>query len=101
MSYLISAIKEAAMNTGCEVRTNYSGRGMYGRTCLAVTEDRSTIQDLIAETASLLHDHYKETDVDMFSADVATLITGVKYDSMGHDQIAYWPDLNVDDEDQG
>lgn len=65
-----------------EVDRNYSGRGMYGETCLGVVISDSSIFDL-------MFDVYDETGYRL--PDPHT-------DAMGMDTIYYWPGLKVEEE---
>ena len=70
---LVEAIVIAAgYATNGEVRTDYSGRGMFGRTCYAITADRSG--ELSAEIAR-------------------QGLPTPEWDSMGLGVVAYWPGI--------
>ena len=62
------------------VRTDYSGRFMYGKTCLSVTTDRP--QCLIKSAWALG-------------------IYGERTDQMGFDTVVYWPDLGPETYKEG
>ena len=69
-----------------EIRA-YSGRGMYGQECLAVELDEglgALMSDLILATEDLSG---REIE------DLAQAVRGVRTDSMGRGQIAYFPDV--------
>lgn len=68
----IDFLAQIARNCECEaeVRTNYSGRGMYGEQCHGIVG-----HDFVA----------------IIEAAASQGITGAKYDSMGRDYIVYWP----------
>jgi hypothetical protein len=77
------------------VPRSYSGRGMYGRTCLGVTISRYQSETQMAldvmETAS-------------GSAERKLLqlaMRGAKRDDMGLGQIIYWPDLPWVENEEG
>lgn len=64
-------IKERLEAAGIETR-EYSGRGMFGKTCLAAVADRqATVFAKIGEKA----------------------IKTARTDSMGLDVVVYWPDV--------
>ncbi len=74
----------------------YSGRSMYGRSCVGVTGTR---QDCIAVIAELIKDSMNEIAageetyvLDRYNDEVDTLL-GFQTDSMGYDTIIYWPKL--------
>jgi hypothetical protein len=68
-------IKTIAERNDWRVRLNYSGRGMYGKTCLAVIGESP--EDIIATVG----------------------IQGAKIDNMGLDYIVYWPNISNDSND--
>lgn len=58
----------------CQFRSDYSGRGMYGKKCCAITCNYAiTVIEACAQRG----------------------ITGAKVDDMGKGQIVYWPDISV------
>lgn len=64
----------AERDEGEELRTEYSGRGMMGATCLGVTTEHPA--EFIEEAA-------------------AAGVRGAKMDQMGRRFIVYWPDLKT------
>ncbi|CPT67019.1 hypothetical protein D2E51_17815 [Mycobacteroides abscessus] len=74
------------------IRTDYSGRAMYGRECLAVVLDDSSFTPAVtAELAYVLAD----TD-----DDVAELVDRIwslptYTDNMGHRTVIYWPNIKA------
>ena len=66
-------------------RPSYSGRGMYGATCIGVTHRYSTD---IAELCQELRDSGDEALASM-------LARGGRGDSMGLREITYWPSIAV------
>ena len=55
-----------------DLRLNYSGRGMYGNSCLGiVTDDPTACMEYAAQRG----------------------ITGAKMDNMGRQYIVYWPNI--------
>jgi hypothetical protein len=82
----------------CEIsfRTSYSGRGMYGKSCVGITGSKyicmSSISEIITTLAKALTN--QEIDIDTFSGHVQTLLNH-KTDSMGYETIVYWPELSV------
>ena len=71
---------DAAHTVDGEIRTDYSGRGMFGDECGGVVlKDEG---DLF-QFARLLDE------------DLAQLLGSPRWDSMGLREIAYWPDCSV------
>jgi len=76
---------------GYETRS-YSGRGMYGKECLAFTTERETSSfavaaDLIAAAIDAGED---------FIEPVLAAMRGVKTDSLGRGAVFYFPSIAVD-----
>ena len=69
----------------CSFRSAYSGRFMYGRTCVGIV-----IDDRVYETIVSLCDFLHESGIECVS-DVLGIIHS---DYMGLSQIIYFPDLN-------
>jgi len=72
-----------------DVRTDYSGRGMYGATCLGFTT--SEPENLMMEIGTWLHLR-EEADDDF---DLRLPFTRSATDSMGLSTIIYWPSMQV------
>lgn len=73
-------LKEIADNLNGEVRADYSGRGMYGKTCAGIVisqQELPHLRTVIAE--SELYDFPMQRD------------------SMGYDIIVYWPSVYCGD----
>ena len=81
-------IIDAAENAGLELRTGYSGRGMYGKTCIGVV---GYVSDLIAFVLEVA-----EWDRELAQDE----LTQVSSDGMGTSTIYYWPRLTVAKDDQ-
>ena len=59
---------------GCKFRSDYSGRGMYGKLCCAITCDYAiAVIEICAQKG----------------------IKGAMVDDMGKGQIVYWPDISI------
>ena len=72
-----------------ELYENYSGRGMFGWTCLGViVQQNDSFMDFIIKLTKYLDDNGIE-DVD-FS------LEGVSYDALGLDTIVYFPNIGGD-----
>lgn len=74
-------------NEGYEIYENYSGRGMFGRTCLGVVvkQGYSFMDFLMKLTKYMDGNGIEDTD---FSLD------GVSYDALGLDTIVYFPNIS-------
>lgn len=83
------------------VRHDYSGRGMYGKTCLGLVGGYSTLTAFVAEVGKRqgAFDASGDDDAhpDLFDV-LDAIVNGVAVDQLGHDLIFYWPRLIVVDE---
>lgn len=79
------------------IRDDYSGRGMYGQVCVALSVDR--LQDALAVVAALAVSVAVNTDEkDGDGEDIAVEIgRAAQLDSMGRGQIVYWPGWTLAD----
>lgn len=68
----IQAVHDTAEAVGGKVRTDYSGRGMFGRTCYAI--DCTDKVECIEQAARFG-------------------LNNAKYDNMGENWIVYWPHI--------
>ena len=68
---LVEAIEEAADEVSGSIREDYSGRGMYGKTCYGIVVDGSGTE--VIEAAAALG------------------VRGARTDNMGKGTIVYWP----------
>jgi hypothetical protein len=101
---LQDTIKHICKEIGDEPRfsSNYSGRGMYGKSCIAISGSHSdcmyVISDAIKQLASQLgrSDDYDHHD---FNSDVDILLS-FSTDSMGLGQVYYWRGLASKQADQ-
>lgn len=84
----------------------YSGRGMYSRTCLGISGDRESIMEVVAEIATqLMEDTFNKAvergegaeHVNMQNQQSVRTLLGFKMDSLGHNVIMYWPDIEWED----
>lgn len=70
-------------------RNNYSGRGMYGRSCVGITGSKEDCQALIAEV--IKEARYREDSLDF--GELVDAVLDYSQDSMGLDVIIYWPHI--------
>jgi hypothetical protein len=81
-----------------DVRENYSGRGMYGATCVGFT---GSVADLVAfvidvaEVVAFQKEHDGKVDPDLEI--IQRHLCDVEIDSMGRDSIFYWPTIQTDE----
>jgi len=74
----IEKIESVAKDAGWEVRRDYSGRGMFGKTCVGIVCRRPIMAiEFVAELG----------------------VRGAKIDDMGLDSIVYWPAVTSDQTD--
>ncbi len=79
----------AEQGDGADFRSDYSGRCMYGKSCIGVVvEDTSSFLMLFAYLAR----EVEEADLDD--------ITNVRQDSMGRKIIYYWPSIQMEEDDE-
>lgn len=79
------------------IRDDYSGRGMYGDECAAVSVDR--LQDAMALTAALAVSILINTDEEDGDAEDIAVELGraAQLDGMGRGHILYWPGWTLTD----
>lgn len=81
-------LEEAAINAGIDVeqiRTGYSGRGMFGRKCIGLVWDSPD------EYADFVYELQQITDI---------RLSGAAQDNMGRSMITYWPGYQADDTEE-
>ena len=88
-------LTELLENRGMEVY-KYSGRGMVGRQCPAVTISRDT--NILGVVANIMADFAQEYDTgeDTKIYDLADVFASAKTDSMGLDIVLYFSQLHYD-----
>lgn len=105
----LTAIKRNVIETALElasvdydgIRPDYSGRGMYGETCLGITfDDYGQLATFLVELTGL----FAETTMDDEEPCVYDVIQPardlarkLRTDSMGYQVIAYWPGIEIED----
>jgi hypothetical protein len=74
---------------------DYSGRGMYGRTCIALVGNTGDLLRFAAELAQIGDD----TDTDTDAADMLQIMADtVRTDSLGYDTVFYFPGITLEPE---
>lgn len=111
-------LKDAADQSDGQVMftNDYSGRGMYGRSCVGIVGGRHACQEVIAAvlnemTAQLLQVACDSNGIDREMVDARNLCNTVQsntsilmyftIDNMGHDVIMYWEQLEPLPDDDG
>ena len=89
----IELLEEFANEYDCELRTHYSGRGMYGQSCIGFVTDLSLFS-LGLELALFLDGKNKTELIDTFSR------ARVNEDSMGLSSITYFPSIQAEEQDE-
>lgn len=80
------------LNGYFEVRTDYSGRGMYGNTCVSINVDRDTRLGDVLEAIFHLGAEYASDDCDaetQFAMEM--ILRSAQMDSMGLGEVIYFP----------
>jgi len=83
---LENACWDAGLDPEQFLRANYSGRGMYGKTCVGL------IHDTLDEVINFVY------AVRQYDGGDSGLLEGGLQDSMGHSTITYWPRWSVEEE---
>lgn len=79
-------LEEIAQEVDGSTRTDYSGRGMYGSTCVGIVA--SDLLQLGAAIARVVEDNDELRD---------ELLSNSRTDSMGYDTIVYWTRVTCND----
>lgn len=96
-SAALATLEHVARAANVGLRTTYSGRGMYGRTCLAVVGSPTTLVRfafaLAEEVATGLPDEAER---------LGALVDAVQTSHMSHDQLGldtvyYWPGVELEE----
>jgi hypothetical protein len=87
-------------------RDTYSGRGMYGRDCVGITGSWAHCQKVIALAINDAYDNNDSVDatdenfMDFDFRGMVDTLLNFKFDSMGHDVILYWEDVQCEEEEE-
>ncbi len=69
-------------------RADYSGRGMYSKSCSAIVGRKTDCRAVIAEAIIQGHaDNMQEADF----SDFVEVLLNYETDNMGHDVVLFWP----------
>jgi hypothetical protein len=83
------AAYDADLDVADAIRTDYSGRGMFGRECFGIVYD--SLGQLL-DFAAALGRRAEADDLDV------SWLSNARRDSMGMSSIAYWPGVTLDGE---
>ena len=86
----LELLDEINADFSCDVLTDYSGRGMYGNTCVAVVVDREAELCILAADLMCAMDPGDEREA------VRKVLARTETDSMGRRMVAYWPALRTE-----
>jgi hypothetical protein len=79
-----------------DIRTDYSGRGMYGRTCLGYTGSDVVLFAFRLAVEAAKADMEDGDEPDLFTVEDYLMTLGEPTsDSMGRGAIFYWPGVTV------
>lgn len=99
MKNIQSIIKEKAIELGVEYRPDYSGRGMYNRSCIGVVGAFSDCMDVIKSVLIYVHNAELDCGNDDTAYDFESALGDLldyNQDSMGRSVILYWPSMQDD-----
>lgn len=90
MENIKELVKEYCEDEGLDYREDYSGRGMFGRRCVAITCDNPL--NVLCELFAYIVD----SDEDLDGCDVQCALGEPKQDSMGMRSVLYFPKLKTE-----
>ena len=88
---LEDVIREAACNSGFSIRSDYSGRGMFGRECFGVVADAS-----VGKFVATILRYIDDSDI---LEELSRLLEDMRTDSMGLSTIFYFPNWELEETD--
>lgn len=96
-SLALEALEHAAERADVGLRQAYSGRGMYGRSCVAVTGNLTGlvrfVLALAEESANALPGEGERLAAFLDELRESRTLA----DSMGHDTVYYWPGVELEE----
>lgn len=96
---LARLIEEAAEDTGVSFRPNYSGRGMYGRSCVGIVGSSQDLAAVMTEVAYNLAPLSAEGwEGNQRLREELESLFQYSSDSMGMGRIFYWQHLALDEQ---
>lgn len=90
MNISFDLLEDLANEVGGDIDATYSGRAMYGKSCVGISLDSET--DLLALGAAIASIVEAED-----SALGVAMMNGARLDSMGRGIIVYWPSISCGD----
>jgi hypothetical protein len=94
----VESLKGIALDLDMNFRTDYSGHGMYYKTCVGVVGGLPQVIKFVKAVAEWLQDNDSYADTDDYR-DVETFydmfIENLSSDSMARSTIWYWTDVQV------
>jgi hypothetical protein len=88
-------VSEFCDELGYDFRPHYSGRGMYGDTCIGIVHADASFE-VAMQMAVFIVDRAEDTDD---AVNTLLLFEGARYDNMAGDVITYWPRITASDEE--
>lgn len=85
----LQVLEDAADELGLDLRTDYSGRGMYGDECIGI---------VAGSTGEVIRWFFMIHDLDDMLAD-RLVEQNMSQDSMAFDIIFYWPSVSVENDE--
>ncbi len=92
---ILEALKVAGLNPG-DLMEDYSGRGMFGRQCPALTVDRKAEVARFHTALGIVVQSQPTPTTDPMT--IVDLAGTTLYDDFGRGIVAYWPDLTITEE---
>lgn len=100
------ALEDAVDNSGVDLREEYAGRGMMGKTCIGVVGHTDELEEFERELAKAVtlefySDHHPtdysdpEAVIDNFCSNAGKISNARRADSMGLSTIYYYPRLTI------
>lgn len=104
VSFVREAVKQMNEEEGddsIKVRS-YSGRGMYGATCLGITTDRYTNpHDVIMKiVVQFVEENHEDKNFLFKFRELTDCLQNPKQDSMGLGIVTYFPDIDWEEDDE-
>ncbi len=100
----MSTFQQILVQAGFEVQS-YSGRGMYGKRCLAVTGKGDTLNvvaNIVVEVTNHILDNLSTDEMVGALQEMKAAFCKVRTDSLGRDSVVYFPTIEfVEEESEG
>jgi len=97
----IRYVEEACENSGEVDCRSYSGRSMYGKTCLSINGEAKRVRQTLTDAINNFVEETwgsEEESVTKIQTFVSALMN-YKEDSFGLDKVIYWPHIPYDKDD--